>query len=300
MEPKTNYTLVGLVVLILLGGLIATGLWLSVGLDQKKYNTYLVYIRESVSGLTEDSPVKYNGVKAGFVKKIKLNRADPQLVEILLSIEEDILITTSVSAVLISQGITGTVFLGLSASSEDLTPLQKEPGQPYPIIPSKPSLFNQLDSMLKEVSVNVNDVSIQLKKIFDDENTAYLKQTLANFKSVTEVIAKNTNNINHSLENADFFLHNLAKVSKQFPQVLEELKNGVNAVSTAGQQMTTTMKAGKLTIDKISQQTIPPAIMLLQRFNIIATNLEKISAEMRQNPAVIIRGTTPPQPGPGE
>ncbi|MFW2561426.1 MCE family protein, partial [Legionella sp. S2E2] len=33
MEAKTNYTIVGLAVLILLGGLIEAGLWLSVGFD---------------------------------------------------------------------------------------------------------------------------------------------------------------------------------------------------------------------------------------------------------------------------
>ncbi len=51
MEAKTNYTIVGLVVMILVGALIAARLWLSVGFEQKKYNTYVVHMREAVSGL---------------------------------------------------------------------------------------------------------------------------------------------------------------------------------------------------------------------------------------------------------
>ena len=38
----------------------------------------------------------------------------------------------------------------------------------------------------------------------------------------------------------------------------------------------------------------------MQRLNVIAANLEQVTNLMRQNPAVIIRGTDPERPGPGE
>ena len=60
------------------------------------------------------------------------------------------------------------------------------------------------------------------------------------------------------------------------------------------------MGSGKNTIDQISQQAVPSATSLLNRLNAIAANLEKVSNEMRQNPSVVIRGSKPPQPGPGE
>ena len=71
-------------------------------------------------------------------------------------------------------------------------------------------------------------------------------------------------------------------------------------ISAAGFQLADTMRAGRNSIDKISQQAIPPAVVLLHRLNLIAANLEKVSEEMRQNPAVILRGSAPPKPGPGE
>ena len=60
------------------------------------------------------------------------------------------------------------------------------------------------------------------------------------------------------------------------------------------------MAAGEITFNQLSQQTIPPAITLINHLNKIAVNLEKVSNEMSQNPAVVIRGTTAPKPGPGE
>ncbi|STX48443.1 Mammalian cell entry related domain protein [Legionella hackeliae] len=96
-------------------------------------------------------------------------------------------------------------------------------------------------------------------------------------------------------------------MSKEFPTVVADLKVGVqkfntmaNSVSHAGEEIADTMQAGKLAINKISQQAVPPAVVLLRRLDVIAANLEKISAQMRQNPSVLIRGTKPPKPGPGE
>lgn len=307
MEAKTNYTIVGLIVLILAAGLLSTGLWLSVGFNQKTYLPYTVYFHESVAGLSQDAAVKYNGVQVGHVKKIKLNNNDPRQVEITLDIEEGTPITTSTSATLISQGITGVTYLGLSASTADLTPIQKMPGEPYPVIPTKPSLFNQLDTILKEVSENVNKLSNEAQRIFNKENAKYIKKSLANIERVTTVIANNNDKINRSLKNTDIFLEHIAKVSADFPQLVKELRVGVrkfNSAATnmgeAGTNVSKTMVSGKNAIDKISQQALPPAVILLRRLNAISANLEKVSNEMRQNPSVVIRGTKPPKPGPGE
>jgi len=307
LESKTNYTIVGLVVLVLTAGLLSTILWLSVGFNQKVYSQYTVYLHEAAAGLGQDAAVKFNGVQVGFVKNIKLNNNDPRQVELTLNIEDGTPITTSTSATLISQGITGVTYVGLSASTADLTPLRKMAGEPYPVIPAKPSLFNQLDSLLKEVAESVNQVSNEAQRIFNDENALHIKNSLANMERISGVIANNRDNINHTIQSADVFLVNMAKVSNEFPQVMKELKVGVKKfnvlatdMSNAGKSVTKTMGSGKDTLDKVSQQTLPPIITLLRRLNAISANLEKITNEMRQNPSVVIRGAKPPQSGPGE
>jgi len=178
VESKANYTIVGLVIVILTAALISVSLWLSVGFDKKQYVIYAVYMSEAVSGLNDDSAVKFNGVQVGRVKQIQLDRTNPQRVRLLLAIESKIPITTSTRATLISQGITGNTYVGLIANSSDLRPLVKGPHDKYPIIPTSPSIFNQLDKVLKDVSVNVNDVSKEVKKIFDDENAKNIAKTL--------------------------------------------------------------------------------------------------------------------------
>lgn len=289
MESKANYTIVGLIVVILAAGLLSVGLWLSVGFDQKSYLLYTVYLHEPASGLGEDAPVKYNGVQVGFVKEIKLTKNDPRQVQLILSIEAGTPITTSTYATLIQQGITGVTYVGLSSTSSDLTPLQRMPGEPYPVIPARPSLLNQLDSILREVADNVTKVSNQIKHVFNRQNARYIREILDNTEKVTQVMADNSKTLDSSLKKAEVMLDNLAKASKEFPTIAKEMKQASTNVSKA-------MVSGRNAIDGLS----PEASALLHKLNAISKNLEKVSREMRENPSVVVRGTTPPKPGPGE
>lgn len=307
MESKTNYTIVGVCIVVLVVGLLSAMLWLSVGFNQKTYSLYTVYLHEAASGLNKDAPVKYNGVQVGYVYDIRLNKADPRQVEIILNIETGTPITTSTAATLISQGITGVTYIGLSASTADLTPITKLPGEPYPVIPARPSLFNQLDNLLKEVSESISNVSEQAQRIFNKENARHVTHILDNVEQLTSVVAKNSKNLDHSIKNADIFLNNMAKSSNQFPELLKELQTGVSkfktmadSLSKAGTSVTSTMGSGRNTLDKLTQETLAPASTLLHRLNAISANIEKLSNELRQNPSVIIRGSTAPKPGPGE
>lgn len=286
MESKTNYFVVGLTVLILATGLLVASLWLSVGFDEKKYNVYTVYMREPVSGLTNESPVKYNGVKVGFIRQIELNNVDPQQVKLELQVDEGTPITSSTQATLVSQGITGTTYLGLSASSSSFMPLQKTPNEPYPVIPYKPSFFYTLEK-------NVTAATEGINRVFDTDNTQHIKKSLANIERISSVIEQNNINLNKSLQDLPVLIN-------EFKKGVRQLSIMSNNVSAAGIQLAETMRAGRNSIDKISQQAIPPAVILLRRLDLIAANLEKVSASMRQNPAVIIRGTAAPKPGPGE
>jgi len=286
LESKSNYTIIGLAVLILITGLLSAGLWLSVGFDRKQYDTFIVYMDEPVSGLNDESPVKYNGVRVGFVSDIELSPQDPKKVKLLLKIEHGIPITVSTQATLISQGITGATYLGLTATTSSLLPLPKTPKEPYPIIPYKPSFYYTLEK-------NVNRLTDQMNHIFDQANTENISKTLAHMETITSVIAQNNADTNE-------IMHNMPKLIKSIEQSTKKFNQMAENVSVAGTQFTKTMKAGKSSIDQISQQTVPDAVTLLRRLNTIAANLEVVSRQLRQNPAVIIRGNAPPKTGPGE
>ena len=307
MEEKVNYTMVGVIVVLLTSILLSSALWLSIGFDKKRHSIYAVDMTEAASGLSEDSAVKFNGVKVGQVKKISLNHHDPRKVRLLLSIEVGTPITTSTTATLVAQGITGSTYVGLSASSANLTPLTRKHHEQYPIIPASASLFSQLDRVLKDVSQNIHDVSIGIKRIFDSTNAATLSKILTNIQTMTDVVVKNKKNIDDSLTNADKLLHHLSQSSEKLFQMMDDLHAGIQhidhmatKVAAAGDNVTNAMKSGKITIEQFSRQTLPLVNGLLSKLNNISVNLEKVSTQLRQNPSIVIRGTAAATPGPGE
>lgn len=286
MESKINYTVVGMIVLVLASALLSSLLWLSTGFDRKQYHHYLVYMTESVHGLMEESPVKFNGVKVGFVSNIELDPRDPQKIKLLLNIEDGILITDDTRATLITQGITGSTFLGLKAISQSLTPLKKPAHERYPVIPYTVSFYGQIEN-------NVNEISNSLKQMIDPENARLLKQSLTSLQQILKPIAKNSDNINKAL-------HQLPTAIQELQNSAEAFKKMTKQITLASGEFTKTMKAGKAGMDQINEQTLPTANAFMRRLDLIAANLEEVSTLMRQNPAVIVRGTTPQPSGPGE
>lgn len=286
MESKTNYTMVGIIVLFLTAALLSTLLWLSVGFDRKQYKGYIVYINESVHGLTEDSSVKFNGVKVGMVSKITLDETDPQKIKLLLKVEDGILITTSTRATLVTQGITGTTFLGLKATTPTLEPLKKAGREPFPVIPYTVSFFGQIED-------NIASISDSLKQIINPDNAQLLKQSLENLHQILKPIASNSKNINQALQALPKAILDLQKTTYKFGIMTQH-------ITAASGDFSQAMKAGKAGMDQINEQTLPTATAFIRRLDLIAANLEDVSALMRQNPAVIVRGSAPQPPGPGE
>ena len=176
METKVNYAIVGLFVIVVTAIAFIILLWLSVGVSKKTYTPYLVYIQESVSGLSLDSPVKYNGVEVGKVKEIHLRKDNPEQVIVLLDIEQGTPITTDTFAELDAQSLTGIAYLELSGGKPGSPPLKATDDQEYPVIQSKPSLMFRVDAAISRVTVNADEVAQSIKKLLNNPVDAINRQ----------------------------------------------------------------------------------------------------------------------------
>lgn len=246
----------------------------------------------------------FNGVKVGFVKKIQLNYKNPKEVILLLAIEQSIPVTVSTYATLKAQGITGSYYVGLAAKNSMLQAIAKSPTAPYPIIPYKGSLLDQLDKAIKTVTKNIDNVSKNLSEVFTAENNDHLKNALKNIDIFTKSLKSNSDNFNTIIDNTAKVSQQLAKVSEAFPRVVKNIDTGVRRFNTfadtTSRSVVSTMSTGKATLNQFSQEVVPNINKFMARMNELIANLELVAEKMRQNPAVIIRGNTPSQPGPGE
>ncbi len=306
MESKVNYTLVGVFVTALLIVAILIGLWLSAGINTDNYKIYQVFMNESVAGLSDNAPVKYNGVDVGKVDDIELNLKNPQQVILTLKIRPSVPITQSTTAILTEQGITGIAYIGLTAGKKAPL-LETQPGQKYPVIPAKPSFLVKLDKTIENLSDKLGDMSSHVKALLSEKNTKAVAASLKNIQKFTDVIAKNSENINTALVDFKEVMKNTAQASRSFPDIMRSIDKGSQSIQAVGKELSATAKnlnktaeQGSITLQSFSNDILPITYDTMKNIKEMAQNLNSLSAELNQNPSIIIKGKTRAKPGPGE
>jgi len=154
--------MIGLFVTIgILIGMVAV-VWLGASKYFEKGATYVTYFDESVQGLQLDSAVKYRGVEAGRVEKIRV-APDNRLIEVIMKINLRGKLEREYVAQLKAAGITGIVFVELDRKESDKPDISPKITftSEYPVISSKPSDVKQLLAGIDNVIQSLNKIDTQ-------------------------------------------------------------------------------------------------------------------------------------------
>lgn len=164
MNPKVNYTLVGLfVVLLVVAGLMLSALMTRDSRNQNR-ELYYTYFYDSVSGLNERAAVRYNGVPVGFVESISLVTEPEEAVRLGLRLDPSTPLRTDTYASLQHQGITGLLFVELKSRGTGGDPLTTQENQPT-TIPSHASRLVEIADMLDRSLQQFNQLSAALVQV---------------------------------------------------------------------------------------------------------------------------------------
>ena len=300
MEGRVNYTVVGLFVVILSLVLFAGVFWLSSGNHNKLYHGYVVYVQEDVTGLSIESPVRFNGVKVGYVESMRLDHDDPKLVKLTLRIEPFVPITTATYATLNTQGVTGILYVNLKASTGKAPPLHALPGHNYPIIPSHPSLLMQLNSVLPEVASQIQQLSSNISQVLNQQNRDAFQKTLKNMADVSQTLADNTDTFSDSMALLNNSLKNISAASNQFPVTITKVNNTLTSIDSLSAQMHNTSKSIDTAVNNFSNQVMPSAEQALSNISAVSANANQLAVQLQRDPSMLVRGKQPSQRGPGE
>ena len=308
METKVNYVIVGLFVLLLSVALIGGVLWLGSGKEfRKSYDTYLAYMTESVSGLNLNAPVKYRGVAVGQVRNISLDPEKPEQVRLELAIERGTPIKVDTVAILKVQGLTGIAYVELNGSSRDAPLLKPTKANKYPIIKTGPSLLLRLDTAITNLLTNLNKTTENLNALLDEESRRSLKQTLADLAILTNTLAARKVEIDSGLKSAAHTMENTEQVSAELPKLIESINQSVSAFGkVAADTSRTSVSIGKAFDDvgpeakRFTRDGLPELERLMVEMRETTTSLRRVTEQIEQNPAVLLRGKQAPKPGPGE
>lgn len=308
MEAKVNFAAVGAFVLLLGAALIAGVLWLSSGKSYRKaYDTYLVYMTESVSGLSPDAPVRYRGVDVGAVRRIVLAPEDVERVQLTLAIERGTPVKEDTVAVLRTQGLTGIGHIELSGGSRAAAPLSAHPPDDHPVILAGPSLMIRMDAALTVLLANLTRSSANFNALLDDANRAEMKSLLANLNALSKTLAARSGDLDAAVASTAKTMDHAARAAAELPQLMARIRSSAEAVDGMAAEVSNAASATHAAVEGVRAEgrhvvgeTLPEAQALLGELREIAASLKRLSGELETNPAMLLRGRAARRPGPGE
>jgi len=304
MEPKVNYVLVGAFVVLFGAILIVIVLWLVRGGPQKTYRSYYAYFGESVSGINEDSVVRYKGIKVGRVRNMRLDPENPERVRLVLDIAEGTPIKEDTVASLATQGLTGLAFVELGGGTRDSPPLTPPPGQPYPVIKIKPSL--PLDQAASTLMTNLNEIASSLKDLTDKESRASMRKTMVNLAELTAALIQREKELNKLFSSADRTLENTREATEKLPALFSRatetaaaLENMAQQIARTGKSVDSLLAGTQPDVQRFTNQTLSEAGLLIAEMRQLTERLQRLAQQVEQNPRSLLFGRRP-APGPGE
>ena len=224
METNVSYTVAGAFILVLTGFIVFAVVWLSAGFSTKDYEYYTVYMKESISGLSKDGPVEFNGVNVGKVKEMKISQKNPQLVILTLEVETDTPITQGTRAKLGMRALTGVAYMLLEDKGKDRTPLALLQGQRYPVIETTPSILVRLDTILTQMNESFTKVGNSVAALLNKKNLAEIQQILVSGRGSLQVLETQTIPVTNQA------INNFSKMTRDLRSVTSEIKDNPSII----------------------------------------------------------------------
>jgi phospholipid/cholesterol/gamma-HCH transport system substrate-binding protein len=314
MDPRVNYTLVGLFVVGLGVALAVAIIWLSGGTEDKVYQTYVAYVYESVSGLNPRAPVKYRGVEVGQVREISIDKDNPERVRLVLDIEKGTPVKTDTVAILSMQGITGLAFVDLAGGSKASPDLKALPGQRYPEIKVEPSVLKRFNLALEtgqtkvlEAAEEFKAVAQGLRELLEEDNRRSVANTLKHIEQLMGSLAAQASAFQENNTHVTTLLENTARLSQELPALIQRATQSVGAMDQTVKTINRTVyNFNRLITDirqdlsRFSREGLAQAGPLLVELRQLSETLRRLGRDLQKDPDILLFGRPAVPPGPGE
>lgn len=305
MENRSHALLAGLFVLAFLA-VAALALWWFAG-KHERTNVYLIETRGNLVGLNVGAQVRYRGIRAGKVREIRPDPADPAilLAEILLS--HDYRLTDKTVAKLNSQGVTGISYVMLEEAGENGRPLVLDEANP-PRLPVQPGLLQQLGENAADIGAQMEELSLRLNRLLDERNLGNVSRALDNLAVASEslkelpvLMARMKAALSETnLARLNALLAHLEKTAGEAAPLAQEARGLVTTLNQLAQRLDTlALNAGGVG-ERLHAETLPRAEALMRDVAAATRRLDRLVETLNDTPQALLFGTTPPRPGPGE
>ena len=307
METRSNYAIVGAVVVALVIAMFAGVIWLSrySGSDNQHFD---IFFKQSINGLAVGSPVAFNGVPVGKIEEIKLLPETPQFVRVRISIAEDVPVLKGTTAVVEGVGFTGVSQIALSGAMQGAAKIVEIGPYGVPVIPSRVGGFGALLANAPELLNNISKLTERLAEVLDTENRNSIAGILRNADRATGVLADRAPEIAKTIAEARNMLvaatATLQKIDKlagdtdalltsDGKPLIADLRTAIKTAEATLQRVDDVARAATPGLEMLSTETLPETNRLVRDLRELTASLGAVAAKLDEDPAGALLGGRP-------
>jgi phospholipid/cholesterol/gamma-HCH transport system substrate-binding protein len=286
------------------------------------------------AGLATGAPVRYGGLLAGKVERLRVDPGDSTRIEIDLSVRPDIPVKQDSTAKISSLGALGESYLEITTGTRDaplappnsvlpaheMTPIADLGDMIAGLVPTADQLLKNIDQRVGELKVtlaNVNDLvgeanrknigaSLANINAMLADTRPKLSATLNNVQAATDKLSPLMTNVQSASEKIAPLLDDLKGTIKQANQtlasvdaVLAENRPDIRASMAETRKMTNAANDLVVLLKTTMERNTENLDDTLVNVREATSNLKEMTDTMKRKPSVLIRGETGKDRQPG-
>jgi phospholipid/cholesterol/gamma-HCH transport system substrate-binding protein len=322
MENKSHALAAGAFVLLVSALLVALAMWLT--RDVALRTVYELSTREPVTGLQVQAAVRFRGIPVGKVLSIDFDPKIAGNVRVSISVDDTTPITESTFATLGFQGVTGLSFVQLDDTGGSSVGLESKDGE-VARIPLRPGLFSKLTDQGASAMAQLEETTRRLNALLAPEQQKVLLDAVRNMGQAAGSINQLSLHLDQLLQGQG------GPGSVSAPQLAQEVSATLKALQATSAEASRTAQEGSkaaselarvaqrlhqsggsldqlnqgvevmaLTAKTLNASTLPRVAKSADDVARAARRVERTTANLNENPQVLLYGTGVVPPGPGE
>ena len=289
METRSNNVLVGGIVLVLLGIMVAFAVWMAgnSGADEKKYD---ILFKTSVDGLAKGSQVTFSGVPVGKVDDIAVMPDQPELIRVRIAVKKDTPVLQGTTATIVGS-FTGVSTLNLDGAVTGAPPIDQPGPFGLPLIPPKAGGLGAILSNAPALLDRLTTLTERLTDLLNPQNQRAISDTLQHIDKISGALANRSGDIAATLADAHVAIQQAGEAAQKFGQLADTTNQNIgpllanlnSTIASAKHSMANldeAIDAAKPGIKAVSTQTVPAINQLVRDLGDTAASLRAISGRI--------------------
>jgi phospholipid/cholesterol/gamma-HCH transport system substrate-binding protein len=276
METKANYILIGAATVVGAALMLMFALWMANSEFRRGYNEYDIVFADPVRGLAEGGEVRFNGIKVGEVRSLRIDPDNTNRVIARVRISADVPVRQDSDARLEPIGLTGVTLIQLTAGSPTAPLLRSSFGGPPPRLTGHGSQIDIILERSEDIVLRASEAMAAVRDLLTDENIARVSHIIQNLDTVSNQLADQRGIITqggHAAQSMTRAADNVASLAAQTQRDLAGLQEIVANLRTA--------------TASVSGETLPEINHAAEELARASQSISRVANNLEDNPSIL-------------